>query len=101
MDKKNIFLEYKEREENIWRRKILFVEEKKNREEKGRKISWRRKNFVQDGLTGIKVSTRGPRRSKNAVINSSYERRDIEKQMLIAKSAKNLPNKDICNVKSN
>ena len=28
----------KEMEENIWRRKILFAEEKKNREGKGRKI---------------------------------------------------------------
>ena len=43
--------------------------------------------FMRDGFTGIKGSTRGPHRSKNTVINSSYERRDIEKQMFIAKNA--------------
>ena len=42
---------------------------------------------MRDGFTGIKGSTRGPQRSKNTVINSSYERRDIEKQMFIAKNA--------------
>ena len=55
LNKENIFLEEKEREENILGRKILFAEEKKNREGKGRKISWRRKNLCGMGSRALKA----------------------------------------------
>ena len=55
LNKENIFLEEKEREENILGRKILFAEEKKNREGKGRKISWRRTNLCGMGSRALKA----------------------------------------------
>ena len=45
----------KEKEENIWRRKYSFLEEKKNGEGKERKIHMKKEKLLRDGGDGLKA----------------------------------------------
>ena len=87
MDKENIFFWRRRKERKYLKRENTFCGGEEEQRRKRKENILEEGKFMRDGLTGIKGSARNPRRSKNTVINSSYERRDIGKQMFIAKSA--------------